>query len=294
MPSLIVSYSGPAPDPELLEWTATGLVGGVVLFRDNAPDEDALCTAVATLRRHAPRQFRVMIDEEGGRVRRLPDAPQSMRDLRDYHHAGPDAVRHAYMSVADRLRALGIDTLLAPVADIGGSESSWLRSRTFSDDPDEVAAMVRSVIAGVQQRGVSCCVKHFPGMHAVAIDPHGAPAEDPTPPSVWERTSAVPFRAAIVSGVHLVMVGHQRFNGFDALRPACLSPVIVGALLRERLGFAGLVATDDLAMGAVTRDYPIEAAVRGACDAGCDLVLVCNDRALQRRAVAILKQRPLQ
>jgi beta-N-acetylhexosaminidase len=100
----------------------------------------------------------------------------------------------------------------------------------------------------------------------------------------------VPFRAAIVARVDLVMVGHHRLLGFDAMRPASLSPVIVSALLRERLGFTGLVATDDLTMGAIVSRHPIEAAVAAALDAGCNLVLVCNDRVLQRRAVSAYRQ----
>jgi beta-N-acetylhexosaminidase len=283
---LIFSYAGLKPDDELLSWVSAGSVGGVVLFKDNAADVSRLRGAIATLRRHAPGPFRVMIDEEGGRVRRLPDGPGSMRDLRAYRDEGPEAAALAYTAVANHLHSLGIDTLLAPVVDIGHPQSEWLHPRTFSDDADEVATMARLVISAVQRRGVSCCAKHFPGMRTVAIDPHGGPADDPTPPSTWDATNAVPFRAAIVAGVNLVMVGHQRLLGFDAVRPACLSPVVISVLLRQRLGLIGLVVTDDLAMGAIARRYPIEVAVAGALHAGCNLVLVCNDRIRQRRAVS--------
>ncbi|MBI3872811.1 MAG: hypothetical protein HY304_07025 [candidate division Zixibacteria bacterium] len=285
-PPLILSYKGLSPDSELREWVAAGFVGGIVIFKDNAARESDLALAIRDLRAAAPGPFRVMIDEEGGRVRRLPDSDVSMRDLRFYHDEGPQALAAAYGKVAARVLELGIDTLLAPVVDLGSGEAGWLHSRTYSDGPQDVAKMARAVIGAVQSRGIACCGKHFPGSRGVTSDPHGNPVLDLTLPSAWESTDAEPFRAAIAAGVAMIMVGHQRLVGFDATRPACLSPLIVNILLRQRLGFAGLVLTDDLAMGAIANIYPIERAVTAALEAGCDLVLVCNDRALQRRAVA--------
>ena len=283
---LIVSYDGTEPDAELLDWVKDGLVSGVVIFRENAVDENQLGSAVNRLHHAAPGGVRIMIDEEGGTVRRLPDAPASMPALRSYDSGDLERLAEDYAAVATRLGSLGIDILLAPVVDLGGETSDWLRSRTFSDEPEEVARMARAVIPAVQRHGVNACVKHFPGMRAVAADPHHLRAVDPTPPSEWDTRDAVPFRAAITSGVRMIMVGHQFVMGFDPTRPACLSPVIVSALLRQRLGFAGLILTDDLAMGAIAGHYPIEQAFHDARAAGCDLILVCRNRDLQRRAVS--------
>lgn len=283
---MILSYKGLSPDSELREWVAAGFVGGIVIFKDNAARESDLVLAIRDLRAAAPGPFRVMIDEEGGRVRRLPDTEVSMRDLRTYRDEGPQTVASAYGRVAARLQELGIDTLLAPVVDLGSGDNDWLRSRTYSDDPQDVAKMARAVIGTVQSRGIACCVKHFPGSRGVTTDPHGNPVIDLTPPSVWATTDAEPFRAAIAAGVPMIMVGHQRLVGFDATRPACLSPLIVNVLLRQRLGYTGLVLTDDLAMGAIAHSYPIESSVTAALEAECNLVLICNDRTLQRRAVS--------
>jgi beta-N-acetylhexosaminidase len=281
---LVVSYDGAEPDPELLEWVTVGLVSGVVLFRENAPTERELAAAIPRLRSAAPGRFYVMIDEEGGRVRRLPDSATSMASLRSYSGRDPQDVALEYAATAIRLSGLGIDTLLAPVVDLGGAE--WLRDRTFSDDPQRVADLARAVIPAIQEEKVAACAKHFPGMRAVAADPHANKSYDATPPSEWEKADAVPFRAAVTSGVRMVLVGHQHVMGFDPMHPACLSPLIVQVLLRERLGFAGLVLTDDLAMGAIAENIPIEDAVRDARMAGCNLILVCRNRALQRRSVA--------
>lgn len=282
---LLVSYDGLTPDAELGEWVAGGLVSGVVIFRENATDEDQLKSAIASLRQSAPGRFYVMIDEEGGRVRRLPDADSSMPDLRSYASSTPDSLAADYVAVADRLQRLGIDTLLAPVVDVGGSAAEWLRSRTISDDPEHVAAMARAVIPAVQRAGVNACAKHFPGMRAVAADPHHNRAVDATPPSEWDKQDAVPFRAAVTAGVRMVMVGHQLVMGFDPFLPACLSPTVVTMLLRQRMGFGGLVLSDDLAMKAIAAHLRIEDAVNKALAAGCNLALICRNRDLQRRAV---------
>ncbi|MEW5876000.1 MAG: glycoside hydrolase family 3 N-terminal domain-containing protein [Candidatus Zixiibacteriota bacterium] len=283
---LVLSYDGLEPDDELMDWVSTGLASGVVIFKENATDETRLAAAIARIRGVASGRFHVMIDEEGGRVRRLPDAPASMPFLRTMESESPDAVAGAYRRVAERLLPLGIDTLLAPVADVGDPAGAWLRDRTYSDDPRRTAAMLHAVIPAIQKTGIHACAKHFPGMRAVTIDPHTDVATDPTRPSAWEAIDAIPFRTAILAGVHMIMVSHQIMMGFDATRPACLSPLIIRVLLRERLGFAGLVLTDDLAMGAISKKYPIDQAVRAAVEAGADLVLVCRNRELQRRAVA--------
>jgi beta-N-acetylhexosaminidase len=283
---LIVSYDGAQPDSELMGWVKRGHVSGVVIFRENATQENLLQSATESLRKAAQGTFFIMIDEEGGRVRRLPDASESMPDLRSFARGEPDGVAAAYAAVANRLVRLGIDTLLAPVVDLGGGTSEWLCSRTFSDDPDDVARMACAVIPVVQRHGINACVKHFPGMRAVAADPHQGRAVDATPPSEWDRRDAVPFRAAVTAGVRMIMAGHQLVMGFDPTAPACLSPIVVGTLLRQRLGFAGLVLSDDLAMGAITDYFSIERAADSALTAGCNLILVCRDRDLQRRAVS--------
>ena len=287
---LVFSYDGTEPDPELLEWLADGFVAGIVLFQNNVRSDDQVRSAISMLRESSPRSIRIMIDEEGGRVRRLTGAPASMEALRSYQTDPPHVVAAAYGRVAERLVDLGVDTLLAPVVDVGAAESEWLHDRTFSDESSQVAAMARAVIPAVQNHGVAACAKHFPGTRAVKIDPHHGVAVDLTPLSEWDMVDAVPFRAAITAGVGMIMVGHQRMMGFDATRPACMSSLITMVLLRERLGFHGLILTDDLAMGAIARQYPIEDAVRASIMAGCNLILVCQDRILQRRALAFWRE----
>lgn len=288
---LILSYQGTMPDAELLQWVRQGLVAGVVLFRDNCVDEALLRGSIAHLRSVSPRRLRVMIDEEGGRVRRLSDAAVSMRDLRDYADTPPHQVADAYRDVAERLVDLGIDTLLAPVVDVGDPGADWLNSRTFSNESARVAEMATAVIPAIEICGVHACAKHFPGSGRVRMDPHHGPAASAVTPAQFDTHERIPFEAAIAAGVRLILVGHQIMTGFNDNVPACLSRRIVTDLLRGQLAFNGAILTDDLAMGAIARSYPISDAVTRALEAGCQLLLVCNDREAQRAAVETLRER---
>lgn len=282
---LVLSYKGLTPDPELLDWVRSGLLSGIVLFRDNCTDETALRAAIDSLRQNSPHDFYIMIDEEGGRVRRLPDAPSSMADLRSYEGRPAAEVAGAYAKVALRLKSLGIDTLLAPVVDIGNDGAEWLNSRTISHDTVRVADMAKVVISAIQNVGIHACAKHFPGTGRVTLDPHHGPVICKINANEWERHERLPFDAAVAADVDMVLVGHQIMEAFGETLPACLTPAIPKFLLRRHLGYRGLILTDDLGMGAISKMFPIEEAVERAYVAGCDLILICNDRDAQGRAV---------
>ncbi len=283
---LVLSYKGLSPDQELLDWLAAGVVGGIVLFRDNCTDETELRDAIASMRSASPHPLYIMVDEEGGRVRRLLDGPGSMTDLRSYETRSPVQIGELYAGVARRLHSLGIDTLLAPVVDIGHDGADWLNSRTLSHDKTCVAEMAGAVIPAIQSQGVHACAKHFPGSGRVVLDPHQGPVTCPIALDQWGVHERIPFDAAIAAGVDMILVGHQIMEGFGETLPACLAPAFPKFLLKRHLGYEGLILTDDLGMGAIARTTPIEAAIAAALRAECDLVLVCNDRNLQKRAVA--------
>lgn len=282
---LVLSYKGLTPDNELMDWIRSGLVSGIVLFRDNCTDETALRAAVNSLRQASPHDLYIMIDEEGGRVRRLPDAPSSMADLRSYEGRPANEVAGAYATVALRLKSLGIDTLLAPVVDIGNDGAEWLNSRTISHDPVRVAEMATVVIPAIQNEGIHACAKHFPGTGRVTLDPHHGPVRSSIDMDEWETHERIPFDASLAAPVDMILVGHQILEAIGETLPACLTPTIPTLALRRYLRFPGLILTDDLGMGAIANMFPIEEAVERAHAAGCDLILICNDRDAQRRAV---------
>lgn len=284
-PSLVFSYDGMEPDDELLQWIRDGQVTGIVIFSDNAVDKQKLTDSIRILRATAPGAIRVMIDEEGGKVCRLPHGAESMRALRDYETQPMDTLSAAYHGVAQRLQRIGFDVLLAPVVDIGAPEAEWIHERTFSDSADAVVTMVRAVVPAIQNVGIASCAKHYPGSRTVRTDTHHGFAVSTCSIDEWQRTDALPFAASIESGVAMIMVGHQQMDQWDRGQPACMSRRIVTEILRDQLGFSGRIVTDDLAMHAISKQYPMEQAVAATLEAGCDDLLVCRNRDLQRRAL---------
>ena len=289
---LVLSFPGPEPDTELQEWICSGIVAGVVLFADNFVSTSQMIETNTRLRAWGGESFCIMIDEEGGRVRRLPPAISPMLALSTYGIKG-ETTRAAsdYAAVSRTLLGLGITTLLAPVVDVRSAQNAWLADRTFSDHPAAVADFTAHAVRAIQQTGLAACAKHFPGLGGVRDDLHRHQFVVEDSAQTIQERDLPPFRAAVTAGVKMVMVSHAVYHALDPTRQAVFSPLIVNDLLRRRLGFSGVALSDDLAMGAITSSMPIESAVERALEAGCDLVLVCRDRPLQRRAAKFLFDR---
>ena len=171
---------------------------------------------------------------------------------------------------AELLETYGFDLNYAPVADVAFTPDSFMAGRTFGDDPGLVADRVVAYLDGVKDTPVLHCVKHFPGHGRVTVDSHEALPVLDVDPATWASAEALPFAAAIADGVPMVMLGHLAVPMWDDL-PASLSPEAV-AVLREDLGFEGVIVTDDLYMGALQEWQPLEI-VDMAIAAGVDLLL---------------------
>jgi len=289
--SLILSYPGPEPDTELMDWIADGHVGGVVLFAHNFRSVAQLTDSIARMQTAALQPLHIMIDEEGGRVRRLPPSISPMPSLTTYGSAGNVTGAAAdYAVVSEMLSRMGINTLLAPVLDVRTDDNTWMADRTFSADPAQVVYFAARAVAAIQRTGLAACAKHFPGLAGVRSDLHHHKFIVGDSAREIEARDLPPFRAAINAGVKMVMVSHAVYTSFDTVRPAVFSPIIINDILRTRLGFDGMVLSDDLAMRAIAGTLPIEKAIELAARAGCDEILICNDRTLQRRAVQFLSQ----
>ena len=243
--------------------------GGVIMVERNfgtANEISALTGAIhATVPDLPPL---VSLDQEGGVVTRLWDDP------------APDAPTLATLSLgeistyaqerADLLASYGFDLNFAPVADVAFAPDSFMAGRTFGDDPELVAERVVAYLDGVKSTPVLHCVKHFPGHGRVSVDSHQALPVLDVDPETWANADALPFAAAIADGVPMVMLGHLAVPMWDDL-PASLSPTAV-AVLRQDLGFDGVIVTDDLFMGALNAWTPLEI-VDMAIEAGVDLLL---------------------
>lgn len=270
-----------APPARLAELIRDGL-GGVVLFGRNIDPvrRDAGVTElIAGLHALRP-DLLVAIDEEGGDVTRL-DVPTgsaypgsaALGVVND-----PLLTHEVSASLAGRLRACGFDLNFAPVADVDVDiRNPIVGVRSFGSDPQAVARHVLAAVTGQQARGLAASVKHFPGHGGTAEDSHITTPVVNASRDVLEQRELVPFRAALAAGVKVVMTAHIRVPAIDPDNPATMSPAVINGLLRDELGFGGLVMTDGLDMHAISRTVGhAEGGVR-ALIAGVDALCVGGD-----------------
>lgn len=242
---------------------------GVILVGGNfGPPEEvrALVDAIHATNPELPPL--IALDQEGGIVSRIADDPApDAPTMAQYPATEISALAQAR---AEKLAAYGFDVNFAPVADVAFSPDSFMAGRAFGDDPRVVAEDVAAYLGGVASTGVLHGVKHFPGHGRVAVDSHEALAVLDVETATWWEEDALPFRVAVEAGVPMVMLGHLAVSGWDEL-PASLSPEAV-RVLRQDLGFTGVVVSDDLGMGALAAWTPFEI-VDLAVAAGNDLLI---------------------
>ncbi len=220
----------------------------------------------------------VGIDQEGGRVARLRSPftewpPMAVLGRSD----DPELARKFAVALATELAAVGISLDYAPVLDIHTNpKNPVIGDRALGEKPELVAKLGRVIIEELQRAGVAACGKHFPGHGDTATDSHVELPIVEHPPDRLRAVEFVPFKTAIEAGVAFIMTAHVLVTSIDDERPATLSKKIVQAILREELGFKGVIVSDDLEMKAIANSYtPGEAAV-AAIGAGCDAILMCG------------------
>jgi beta-N-acetylhexosaminidase len=243
---------------------------GVILFRDNVTGPGQLRALTARLRRAGGRPV-VAVDQEGGEIRILPWAPPS-RSAPQQAAAG--TVRSDARAAALALRAAGITVSLAPVGDVPSVAGAALASRAFSRDPERASAAMAAAVAGWRSGGVAATAKHFPGLGGATVNTDFGTATIRRSRAQLDATDLPPFEAAIRAGVPLVMVGHARYPALDPDHIASQSPAIVERLLRDRLGFRGVVVTDSMEAQASLATGDIATVSERAVRAGADLVLL--------------------
>ena len=256
--------------------------GGVVLFKRNLSDPDQIHRLSRDLQQPAdPLPVLVCIDQEGGRVWRLPAPFTFFPEARALGNAGSDSLAYsAARVIAQELSAVGIHCNFAPVLDLHTNpDNPIIGDRALGSEPSPVATLARSILLGFRSYGIAGCGKHFPGHGDTDLDSHRTL---PTVSLPRERLASVemsPYR--ILAGdarspLELVMTAHVLYPELDPQRPATLSRRIVRGALRGRLGFEGIVVTDDLEMGAITESYAPEEASLLAFRAGADLLMFCH------------------
>jgi beta-N-acetylhexosaminidase len=180
-------------------------------------------------------------------------------------------------ALAAELKAVGITLDYAPVLDIHTNpKNPVIGDRALAEDADSVARLGAAIIRALQENGVAACGKHFPGHGDTSVDSHLALPLVEHPPDRIRRVECVPFREAIRTGVAFIMTAHVLVPSLDENKPATLSPRIVRGMLRDELGYDGVILSDDLEMKAIAAAYRVPDAAVEAIAAGCDALLICS------------------
>jgi len=278
---LMVGIRGAQLNNEFMEQTrqqiAAGEIGGIILFKHNIKNGTQLKNFIAAINRiKAPLPLLLAVDEEGGKVRRLRKS-QGFEEFPSAAYIGKNlSLKEAfdtYYRMAIQIRKTGLNLNLGPVVDVnvnGSSPAIGKLKRSFSSDPVSVYNFSKTFIEAHRKAGVLTTLKHYPGHGSSREDTHN----DLTDISgSWEKIEQIPFRRLIDSSmVDLIMAGHLFDHNIDKNYPASLSAIHIQQNLRNKLGFQGVVLTDDLQMGAIIKRYGLEEIVIAAVNSGSDIL----------------------
>ena len=277
----MVGFLGTSVTPDLAAFLKDYKPGGVILFSRNLESIEQIVQLTNDLQQCSPKSpLLISIDQEGGRVSRLPKGFTIFPPCEVIGQCRSGELAYAAAStIAKELKAVGINMNMAPVLDVNSNpDNPVIGDRAFSSSADTVGEMGLVTAAGLQDAKVVACGKHFPGHGDTNSDSH---KELPVVDAPRERLEAVefpPFRRAAAAGIATMMTAHVLYRALDDQLPATLSPAIITRILREQMGYDGVVLTDDLEMHAIVDHYgPGDAAVRAVL-AGCDVLLICKER----------------
>jgi beta-N-acetylhexosaminidase len=292
---LTVGFDGPSLPHDLSRRIAASEVGGVMLFRPNIETPAQVASVVAAIRTAAstgglPSPCLVAVDQEGGLVQRLRAPLTVWPDMLSVGAAGdPARTTRVGQALGSELAALGIGWDFAPVLDVHTNpDNPVIGNRAFGRTPDAVVAHALAFWRGLRSAGVLGCGKHFPGHGDTRTDSHVDLPVVEHPVERLRRIELAPFAAAARAGIDAIMTAHVSFPALDPDWPATLSRRILTGLLREEMGYSGVIVSDDLGMKAVADRYSIEDLAVGAIAAGADILLVREPVDRQVRAFEAL------
>lgn len=287
---LNLGFDGAKYTSSLGSWFKKIKPGGVTLFRGNLENKEQAKTLIGDLKKLSEDvtglPLLVCIDQEGGRVSRLPKDFVAYPTARSLGEDGShDKVFEVYQNIGKTLREIGVNVNFAPVLDLNtNKDNPIIGDRSFGADPEKVTELGRGAIRALKKEGVLACAKHFPGHGNTKIDSHfDLPIDDRTK-SRFEEAELRPFEMAIEEEVDFIMTAHVKYPAFDEKYPATLSRKVVTGLLRYQLGYSGVIVADDLDMKAITDTWSDDEAVELAIGAGVDMILVCRQGNRQQNA----------
>ena len=291
---LIAGFQGRDAPAPLLSAIAAGELGGVILFKRNLGAPEEVASLLADLARAAPLECPILtaVDQEGGRVARLGPPVVTLPPMRRLGETDDVELTHfAARVLGEQLAAIGFSCDFAPVLDVDTNpDNPVIGDRSFGRDPALVTRHGTAFARGLAEASVLACGKHFPGHGDTELDSHLALPRLAHDRARLDDVELAPFRDARAA-MPMIMTAHVVFDALDATVPATLSRAVITELLREEIGYAGVVVSDDLEMRAVSERWGVaESAVR-AIDAGCDALLVCSDTTLLFDARSALIER---
>lgn len=291
---VMLDIEGPALTPADRELLRAPAVGGVILFTRNYESPEQIADLVSQIRSLRSPPLIVAVDHEGGRVQRFRNgfsAIPAMRRLGHEYDSGRERslklARMIAWLMASELRAAGIDLCFAPCVDLDWGISEIIGDRAFHSDPEAVGELATEFARGLRDAGMAAVLKHFPGHGAVTADSHEQlPVDRREYADILDDVR--PYEKLVNNGLAAgIMLAHVVYREIDAL-PAGFSSVWVERELRGRLGFGGAVFCDDLSMKATVSYGRMRRRAAMALEAGCDMILVCNDRLAAESAVEAL------
>ncbi|MEN5393620.1 beta-N-acetylhexosaminidase [Stenotrophomonas sp. TWI377] len=289
---LVIGVAGTELTAQEREWLQHDAVAGVILFKRNFASREQVAELSAAIRAAAPRPQLICVDQEGGRVQRFRDGYSALPPLQGFdalYATDPEAAlalaeQHAWL-MASEVRASGVDLSFAPVVDLGRGNLA-IGDRAFSADPQVVAAFTAAYVRGMHSVGMAATLKHFPGHGTVLEDTHFHDASDPRSLDELRALDLIPFAAGITAGADAVMMAHVVYPQV-APEPAGYSPRWIQQILREEMGFRGVVFSDDIGMAASFSAGGVKARVDAHLEAGCDVVLVCHPELVEESLRAV-------
>ncbi|THB75377.1 MAG: beta-N-acetylhexosaminidase [Gammaproteobacteria bacterium] len=287
---LMVDIEGYTLSDEDVEILNNPLVCGVILFSRNYKNKEQLKILTEQIRGVKSPRLVIAVDQEGGRVQRFKDGftifpPASV--YADLYQDDPEKAKKMAFDNGVKLSAelleVGVDFSFTPVLDIDYQNNEVIGDRAFGGDPQQVIELTRAMIDGLAESGMIAVGKHFPGHGFVAEDSHHELPVDSRSLEEIEAKDLVPFQE-LVQKIQGVMPAHIVYEKIDSM-PAGFSDFWIRNILREQIGFGGVVFSDDISMKATTSYGAISQRVKMALSAGCDMVLICNDRDAVKKAL---------
>ncbi len=264
-------------------------VGGIVYFAKNIQSAEQLKEMISNTRSYSKYPLFIGVDEEGGSVSRLAD--KSLVDRVDSAQVISQTLdaSNAYQAgttIGTYLAEFGFDLDFAPVADLANISNSVMMKRSYGSDAASAIPFVTSMMQGLEEQGITACVKHFPGIGSTVQDTHDGLAVSSRTAEQFRAEEFTVFQAAIDAGANMIMVGHVAVPSLVGDNtPSSMSSVIVTDILRDELGFEGVIITDAMDMSAISEYYESDHAAILALKAGCDMILMPDDYELAYNGV---------